>query len=73
MDHFKQNGYHVTGSGKMMHHRKPGEWSEYEYKPDYGPMVYDGENRVAHTKLVRNNGSGLAAGPQYAEPTDPVP
>ncbi|VGO16444.1 Arylsulfatase [Pontiella desulfatans] len=48
MDHFKQNGYHVVGSGKMMHHGKPDEWSEFKYKADYGPMAYDGEKRVAH-------------------------
>ena len=48
MDHFKQNGYHVAGSGKMMHHGKPDEWSEYKHKADYGPSVYDGEKRVAH-------------------------
>ncbi|VGO11978.1 Arylsulfatase [Pontiella desulfatans] len=48
MDHFKQNGYHVAGSGKLMHHDKPDEWSEFKYKADYGPMAYDGEKRVAH-------------------------
>lgn len=48
MDHFRQNGYHVAGSGKLMHHGKPDEWSEFKYKADYGPMVYDGEKRVAH-------------------------
>jgi arylsulfatase A-like enzyme len=48
MDHFKQNGYHVAGSGKLMHHGKADEWSEFKYKADYGPMVYDGEKRVAH-------------------------
>jgi len=44
MDYFKQNGYHVAGSGKLMHHGKPNEWSEFKHKADYGPMVYDGEN-----------------------------
>jgi iduronate 2-sulfatase len=53
MDHFKQNGYHVAGSGKMMHHGKPDEWSEYKHKADYGPMAYDGENRVAHPSVPK--------------------
>lgn len=48
MDHFKQNEYRVVGSGKLMHHGKPDEWSLFKYKADYGPVVYDGENRVAH-------------------------
>jgi arylsulfatase A-like enzyme len=48
MDHFRQNGYHVAGSGKLMHHGRPNEWSEFRHKADYGPMVYDGEKRVAH-------------------------
>jgi len=48
MDHFKQNDYYVAGSGKLMHHGKPDEWSEFKYKADYGPMAYDGEQRVAH-------------------------
>lgn len=48
MDHFKQNGYHVAGSGKLMHHGKPDEWSEFKFKADYGPFAYDGEKRVAH-------------------------
>ncbi|VGO19753.1 Choline-sulfatase [Pontiella sulfatireligans] len=53
MDHFKQNGYHVAGSGKLMHHGKPDEWSEFKYKADYGPMVYDGEKRVAHPSVPK--------------------
>ncbi len=47
MDHFKQNGYFVAGSGKLMHHGKPNEWSTFKHKADYGPQVYDGESRVA--------------------------
>ena len=53
MDHFKQNGYFVAGSGKLMHHGKPDEWSTFKYKADYGPQVYDGENRVAHPSVPK--------------------
>ena len=48
MEHFQNHGYHVAGSGKMMHHYKEGTWDEYPYKADYGPLVYDGEKRTAH-------------------------
>lgn len=51
MDHFKRNGYHVAGSGKVMHHGRPGEWSEFKYKADYGPFVHDGKKRVAHPSV----------------------
>ena len=51
MNHFKQNGYYVAGSGKVMHHGKPDEWTEYKHKADYGPMAYDGKNRVAHPSV----------------------
>ena len=53
MDHFKQSGYHVVGSGKMMHHGKPDEWSEFKHKADYGPTVYDGQKRVAHHSVPK--------------------
>ncbi|TWT84052.1 Choline-sulfatase [Planctomycetes bacterium CA13] len=56
MDHFKQNGYFVAGSGKLMHHGKPDEWSTFKYKADYGPQVYDGENRVAHPSVPKPYG-----------------
>ena len=48
MEHFRDNGYHVAGSGKLMHHGKPDEWSDFKYRADYGPSIYDGNQRVAH-------------------------
>lgn len=51
MQHFRANGYHVAGSGKLMHHLKEDVWSEYKHKADYGPFAYDGENRVAHPSV----------------------
>ena len=53
MEHFRDNGYHVAGSGKLMHHLKRDVWSEYKYKADYGPFVFDGENRIAHPSVPR--------------------
>jgi len=48
MEHFRANGYYVVGSGKLMHHHLASVWSEFKYKADYGPFVYDGQERVAH-------------------------
>lgn len=48
MDYFKQNGYHVTGSGKLMHHLRPEEWTEFKHKADYGPFWHKAGKRVAH-------------------------
>ena len=51
MEHFGDNGYHVAGSGKLMHHHRPSEWSEFKFKADYGPFVYDSKERVAHPSV----------------------
>ena len=51
MEYFKDAGYTVTGSGKLMHHHLRDVWTEFKHKADYGPVVYDGENRVAHPSV----------------------
>jgi len=51
MEHFRANGYHVAGTGKLMHHHRRSVWSEFMYKADYGPFVYDGKERVAHPSV----------------------
>ena len=51
MEHFRDNGYHVVGSGKLMHHLLPSVWSEYKHRADYGPQVFDGKDRVAHPSV----------------------
>ncbi len=51
MEHFRDNGYHVAGSGKLMHHGKPEVWSEFKHPADYGPVVFDGTDRVAHPSV----------------------
>lgn len=53
MEHFRANGYHVVGSGKLMHHHRPQIWSEFKYKADYGPFVFDGKDRIAHPSVPR--------------------
>ncbi len=51
MEYFRENGYYVTGTGKIMHHHLPAVWSEYGHKADYGPFVFDGQARVAHPSV----------------------
>ncbi|MBN2452001.1 MAG: sulfatase [Lentisphaeria bacterium] len=48
MDCFKQNGYQVIGTGKVMHHHRAEEWTEFKHKADYGPFWHRGGERVAH-------------------------
>lgn len=51
MHHFRANGYHVAGTGKLMHQGRPQEWSEFKHKADYGPFVFDGKERIAHPSV----------------------
>jgi iduronate 2-sulfatase len=48
MDHFRSNGYYTLGTGKLMHHLRRKEWSEYGNAADYGPFAFDGTRQVAH-------------------------
>ncbi len=48
MEHFRANGYHTLGTGKLMHHLDRKQWDEYGNPADYGPFAYDGTDRVAH-------------------------
>ena len=48
MDHFRANGYHTLGTGKLLHHLVRQEWSEYGNPADYGPFAFDGTQRIAH-------------------------
>ncbi|NQU21912.1 MAG: sulfatase [Candidatus Nealsonbacteria bacterium] len=57
MEHFRDNGYHVAGSGKLMHHHLGGVWSEFKHKADYGPFVFNGSQRVAHPSVPLPFGS----------------
>ena len=48
MDHFRENGYWTTGTGKLMHHMVRQEWKNYGNRADYGPWVFDGQEKLAH-------------------------
>ena len=45
MEKFKENGYNVIGSGKIMHKNKLDMWNEFEHAADYGPVAYKGEHK----------------------------
>lgn len=51
MEYFRDNGYHVAGSGKLMHHFRRHVWSEFAHTADYGPFVHDGEKTIAHPSV----------------------
>ncbi|MCK4999259.1 MAG: sulfatase-like hydrolase/transferase, partial [Anaerohalosphaera sp.] len=70
MEHFKDNGYHVAGSGKLMHHHLASVWSEFKHKADYGPFVYDGKERVAHPSVPEPFRSIGAVDGSYAPLSD---
>ena len=59
MEKFKENGYHVLGSGKILHHNKKELWSEFEHEADYGPVAYKG---------LRKKGKRGVAHPDVAKP-----
>jgi len=56
MEHFKDNGYHVLGSGKIMHHPKAELWHEFGQPLDYGPYWRDGEKLTSHPSVPRPYG-----------------
>ena len=70
MEHFGDNGYHVAGSGKLMHHHVPKVWGEFKHKADYGPFVYDGKERVGHPSVPEPFRSIGAVDGSYAPLSD---
>lgn len=48
MEQFKNNGYQVIGTGKVMHHLKRETWNEFKNPADYGPVVYNGKEGISH-------------------------
>jgi iduronate 2-sulfatase len=53
MAYFRDNGYHVVGTGKLMHHHVKSEWSEFKNQTDYGPYWFNGKDRVAHPSVPK--------------------
>ncbi|NBS19754.1 MAG: DUF4976 domain-containing protein, partial [Flavobacteriia bacterium] len=52
-EQFRLAGYQTFGTGKILHHLKRENWDHYENPADYGPMVWDGKNRLAHPDVPR--------------------
>ncbi|WDE96053.1 sulfatase [Lentisphaera profundi] len=48
MEMFKENGYHVVGSGKLLHHNKASIYTEFHKEANYGPFWKVGKDLKAH-------------------------
>lgn len=48
MEQFKDAGYGVYGTGKIMHHNQEHLWTKFGNPADYGPSPFNGEERVPH-------------------------
>ena len=44
LEKFKENGYNVVGSGKILHHYTDEVWTDFKYKTDFGPVAYKGNH-----------------------------
>jgi arylsulfatase A-like enzyme len=52
MEYFRENGYHVMGSGKLLHINQKHLWDEWGVDVNnYGPFSFDGENWVGHPSV----------------------
>lgn len=51
MGHFKESGYNVIGTGKLMHHQEGREWSHFENQADYGPYALESGEKVPHPQV----------------------
>ena len=48
MEQFKDSGYNVRGTGKILHHLIKENWTHFENPADYSPTPYDGDKRLPH-------------------------
>ena len=53
MEQFKEAGYYVTGSGKLLHHNVDSIWTHFENPADYTPTPYDGVDRLPHPDVPK--------------------
>ena len=52
MEYFDENGYYVTGSGKLLHSNLKKLWDEWGVDVNnYGPFAYDGNKTVGHPSV----------------------
>lgn len=49
MEYFAENGYHVAGSGKLLHVNRKEYWHEWGVDiNNYGPLAFNGKEPVGH-------------------------
>lgn len=48
MEHLRNNGYQTAGAGKLTHQQWAKAWDEFELRPDYTPLAYNGKKVVGH-------------------------
>ena len=51
MDHFRKNGYHTLGTGKIMHNGERQEWIHYQNDADYSPLAHREGKNIAHPDI----------------------
>lgn len=52
MEYFAENGYHVAGSGKLLHVNRKVYWHEWGVDiNNYGPLAFDGNKPVGHPSV----------------------
>ncbi|MEN8115629.1 MAG: sulfatase [Bacteroidota bacterium] len=52
MELFAENGYHVMGSGKLLHHHRKDVWHEWGVNiNNYGPLAFNGTEPVGHPSV----------------------
>ena len=52
MEYFRENGYLVMGSGKLLHVNRKNLWDEWGVEiNNYGPFAYDGTDLVGHPSV----------------------
>ena len=51
--HLREHGYHVYGTGKLMHHLVAGEYTEFGILNYAGPLAYDGKQAAYHPSVPR--------------------
>lgn len=55
MQLFKENGYYMAGSGKLLHEHEPALWDTWgmNTKYNYGPLYFDGEKIGSHPAVPK--------------------
>lgn len=54
MELFTENGYHVMGSGKLLHHHRKDLWHEWGVNiNNYGPFAFNGTEPVGHPSVPK--------------------